>query len=125
MARKNTKKTGSVTSKQGSVTPTLSSSVVSLAPPVSSIASVDVNAMEMEEEPMATQAPISEEEEVSFSSRHTPSAQNPQQVGKSFKGLSGRQMHQRAGLVFPCLKLKKAMKKANAKKVMAGEKKKT
>lgn len=67
--------------------------------------------------PMDIIAEVSKEDvNVSFVSRHDSAA------SKSQKPLTGRQMHQRAGLVFPCLKIKKRLVKGNfAAKVQAGK----
>ena len=71
------------------------------------------------------QSPIPEEDDdemmVSFQSRHDLSAETPRQVGKTVG--TGRQMHERAGLVFNCLKVKKALRKGNfASKIQTDKK---
>jgi hypothetical protein len=117
------KKAGSNSSRQGSVTPS-----------VSSVASEQQNqhqndvampTLDQVPPPQPIQSPIPEEQDedmqVSFGSRHSTSAETPKQVKAKYG--AGRRMHQRAGLIFNCNKVQKALKNGNfADRVQKGEK---
>lgn len=117
------KKAGSNASRQGSVTPSVSS--------IASSTDQKQNDVNMESPlstqfqlPPPSQVPIMEEEEeninVSFQSRHNASAEKPNDVAK--RAGSNRQMHQRAGLVFNCYKIRKALRKGNyAERIQPGK----
>lgn len=110
-------------SRQGSVTPSVASAAsesqndIEMADPLS-----EQHKFVAPENPQAPLPEVQEENvEVSFQSRHNLSAETPKEVGKGWYG-AGRQMHQRAGLVFNCIRIKKALKKGNfADRIQTGK----
>lgn len=107
------KKEGSVASSSDSA-----SNVGSVVNSVSSKKTAPVKIREETEK----QVPDSTNVPISFGSRHSPKATEPKAVSKKPKGVSNR-MHSRAGLVFPCHLIKRALKNGNyANHIRAGEK---